>query len=372
MPAPRSSFLAVLTIACLGVSSLVTTARADDAAKPDALKASPENQPAKPAVAAAPSAVEIQQWIKDLDSDLYATRQAAAQMLYETGKAAIPSLAESASGKTLEVTMQSVNVLRRLLQSSDTGTHDSAKDALERVAKGDNAAANAAREALKPAPQPQPAFAPNNIRGNLRIMPGGNLQLLPAGGMQVIRVQANANGNGKSTTEVQENGKKVHIEQDQNGIELKVTENVNGVDKTDTFKAKDADDLKKQSAEAFKLYQKYGQNANGFGAVQIQIQGGQIQLGGGAQAIPGLQLNPQFIPAIPLVPAKPAPTPAEARKQAALQVGEVRKQIAETIDNLKKNGGNGGDAEALKANVQQLEEAVRRLEETQAKLNAGG
>ena len=57
----------------------------------------------------------------------------------------------------------------------------------------------------------------------------------------MIRVQAN--GNGNKSIEVNENGKKTHIEKDQNGIEVKVTETVNGKEKTDTYKAKDEDEL---------------------------------------------------------------------------------------------------------------------------------
>ncbi len=334
-----------IALIALGQASI---AQADD---PLAEKAS--------AAKSQPSAAEIGQWVKDLDSDAFATRQTAAEMLYQAGKPAIAALEQAAGGKSLEVTMQSVNVLRRQLQSADNEAKQAAKDALERLSKSQSPAAAPAKEALAPPPAPpvnqnpralirgfggQPLGGIGNIQiqgGNLQIVPNG----IPAGGLQVFRIQANLGGNGNRTTDVNENGKKIHIQDDQNGIEIKVTENVNGKDKTDTFKAKDADELKKKSPEAHKLYEKY---MNGPGGGNIQIQA--LPLPGGFQ------------------PIAPQPQNTDAAKAAAQQIAEAQKRIAEAADNLRKNAGGAPNGDDLKRALDQLDEARKELEGARGKL----
>ena len=170
----------------------------------------------------------------------------------------------------------------------------------------------------------------------------------------MFRIQANANG-GNRSIDVDDNGKKVHIQEDQNGIEVRVTEKVNGQDKTDTFKAKDAAELKQKFPDAHKLYEKYGQN--GVGDIQIQ-----------AQAI-GV---PNFGPAIPAIPIAPNAVPHRGarraiEKEAADQIDEARKLIAEATDNLKKNAPSArkrlaaeGDRKARRGRAK-LDEAHRKL-----------
>jgi hypothetical protein len=303
-----------------------------------------------------PSAAEIWQWIKDLDSDAFATRQTAAEMLYQAGKPVIAALEQAAGGKSLEVTMQSVNVLRRQLQSADNETKQAAKDALERLSKSQSPAAAPAKEALAPPPAPPVNQNPLALIrgfggpgfGNLQIQ-GGNIQIvpngIPAGGLQVFRIQANLGGNGNRTTDVNENGKKIHIQDDQNGIEIKVSENVNGKDKTETFKAKDADELKKKSPEAHKLYEKY-MNGPGVGNIQIQA----LPLPGGFQ------------------PIAPQPQNTDAAKAAAQQIAEAQKRIAEAADNLRKNAGGAPNGDDLKRALDQLDEARKELEGARGKL----
>ncbi len=253
-------------------------------------------------------------------------------------------------------------------------TRDAAKAALEGIAKGTNVtAADLAKEALVPpatqAPgaNPQPGIQKfgGNIQlgggiriigpaagGNIQILPGGNLQPVPGGAIQVFRIQANAN-NGNRNIDVNDNGKKVHIHEDQNGLEVRVTEKVNGQDKIDTFKAKDAAELKQKSPEASKLYEKYGQN--GVGAIQIQ-----------AQAIGVPNFGPA-IPAIPLIPAAPIQAAGGVGdKEAGKQIDEARKLIAEATDGLKKSAPQGN--ESLQKAIDKLDEATRKLDDAHQKL----
>jgi hypothetical protein len=338
------SGIVVAVLAALGGHSTCRAGDAPRAEKKDVAKSQP-------------SPAEIGQWIKDLDSDTFATRQTAAEMLYQTGKPAIAAVADAALGKSLEVTMQSVNVLRRLMQSADKETQEAAKDALERLSKTETSAAAPAKEALAPPPAANRAgnlrpFGIGNIQGNIRIFGGGNIQ---AGGMQVFRIQANGINQNRSV-DVDENGKRTHITEDQNGIEVKVTEKVEGKDKTDTFKAKDADELKKKFPEAHKLYEKY---VNGPGVGNIQIQAG--------QAIP-IQIG--VAPAFGL-PAPNAVQPNTVQKQASQQIAEAQKRIAEATENLRKNAGATPNGDDLKRALDQLEEARKELEGARGKLGGG-
>jgi hypothetical protein len=361
--------IALRSMALLAVLAIASRGRAED----------PAAEPTKAdAVKTPASADDVRRWTKDLDSDIFVTRQEAARKLFEAGKEAIAPLAEASSGKSLEVITAAVDILHRLSQSDEPSTRDAAKAALEKISAGTNAtAADLAKEALAPPPAANPQPGVQNLGGNIQlggririigpgaggniqILPGGNLQLVPGGGIQVFRIQANAN-NGNQTIDVDDNGKKVHIQEDQNGLEVRVTEKVNGQDKTDTFKAKDAAELKQKFPEANKLYEKYGQN--GAGALQIR-----------AQAI-----APIFAPIIPAIPAAPNAVPLPAGpgagdKEAADQIDEARKLIAEATDGLKKNVADAPGNAAPQANdslrkaIKELDEAGQKLDEAHRKL----
>ncbi len=352
----------------------------------------------------------IGQWIKDLDSDLFATRQAAAQKLKDAGLPAVGPVAEAASGSTLEVTAQSIEILRHLSKSDQTPTREAAKAALEKLAKGDNSAASQAREALAPppAPAPQPRVSAPDARRLRRRRNSDRhrrqIQAVPGGGGQVFRIQQRV-ANGASTTEVDANGKKIKIEKDANGgIEMRVTEKVNGQDKTDTYKAKDADELKKKSPEAYKLYEKYGQTRAVIGNLQIQgiaIPMGQIQLipapGGQIQGIavpipqaPAIPLPAVPKPDVPAAPAKPNPASStrqkaiddaqqkatddaqqkaagDARNNAASELARARRLIAAASDQLQHTA-QPADAEAAKKALDDLQAALGKLDEAQQNL----
>jgi hypothetical protein len=85
----------------------------------------------------------------------------------------------------------------------------------------------------------------NNVR--LNNMPG-QMQL------QVVR-----NGQFTRDLTINENGRKIQIHEDNNGIKLQVGEGAEAKEYT----AKNADELKEKEPEAFKLYEKYVQNAAG-------------------------------------------------------------------------------------------------------------
>jgi hypothetical protein len=85
---------------------------------------------------AKPSAETIAQWIRDLDSDVFDTRENATVKLVETGLPAIGPvkkvLLESGS---LEVTTRAMHVLRELGLSTELDTQDAARASLEELAR---------------------------------------------------------------------------------------------------------------------------------------------------------------------------------------------------------------------------------------------
>ena len=334
-----------------------------------------EDQPAakevtKPATKTA-SPEDIGQWIKDLDSNSFTARQTASRKLAEAGKDAIDPLGKAATGDSLEVTRQAIDILRHHFQSGEAPLKDAAQAALKKLSESDNkSAASRASEILT---QAATQNTPNNAQagpfgpagvGRIIIGGGGAIQINGNGGFQKIQVQ---NNNGVKTIDVDDNGKKIKIEEDNNGIKVTTTEKVNGQDKTETTEAKDVDELKKKNPEAAKAYEKYGKG-NGIGNIQIQIQ---------AQAVPGgpgipIQIPGGAIPAIPLNPAIPAQlVPIQIGNGAASNQDELKKanesvekalkSLDQALEQLKKN-----PADAAKS----IEEAKQALDEAHAKLEA--
>jgi hypothetical protein len=91
---------------------------------------------APPALQDAPSsAADIEQWIRQLDSNEFVMRKVATQNLIRAGRPAISPLAEVLRGSNLEVTTRAVHALRELALQGDETAELEAREALENVAK---------------------------------------------------------------------------------------------------------------------------------------------------------------------------------------------------------------------------------------------
>jgi hypothetical protein len=77
----------------------------------------------------------IRQWIGQLGSDDYGTREEATVRLTRAGRAAVDAIAVAALQDDLEVACRSVEVLQSLLASNDIPTEDAAADALTKIAE---------------------------------------------------------------------------------------------------------------------------------------------------------------------------------------------------------------------------------------------
>jgi len=212
--------------------------------------------------AAAPSAEEIAALVKQLDSDKFAERQAASDKLSQIGKPAIGAVAEAAAGDSLEATVRAIDILKKMLDSSDKPTQEEAKGAMEKIAKSDRpAAARRAEDALKDFQAKQQQQAP-------RFAPGAIQIAVAAGGARRVSVR---NVNGVKTIEADEGNRKVKIVDDPNqGIKMEVTtKKDNGKESTEKYEAKNAEELKKKHPKAHEIYEKYSKQGGNF---MIQMQ----------------------------------------------------------------------------------------------------
>lgn len=291
-----------------------------------------DTQPAeKAADTSAVTDKQLDQWIRDLDSDSFNARQDATKHLVNAGEAAIPKIVQAAGKGSLEVATRAIGVLKELLKVDPT--EKAARKALEKLTKSDNrSVARRAAEALKPEEKADPN-APQIIGG-----PGGiRIQVQGGGAARVIQIQAQANGNGQKKIEVQEDGKKISIDEDAGGIEMKVTEKVNGKEETKTYKAKDADDLKKKHPEAYKLYEKYANHK-------------------GPQVIRNLPIRP-------IIGGVPQFQRGGANAKARAQLKEAQKQLDSARERLKElaEKSAGDDFKKIQDQLEKLREQLEQV-----------
>ncbi len=111
------------------LSFLVSVIIAACCLPPSTLGAIPALQDAPPSIA------DIEQWVRQLDSNEFVMRKVATQNLIRAGRPAISPLAEVLRGSNLEVTTRAVHALRELALQGDEATEVEAREALENVAK---------------------------------------------------------------------------------------------------------------------------------------------------------------------------------------------------------------------------------------------
>lgn len=255
-----------------------------------------EEKKAEKAASAPASADDIAKWIKQLDADQFADRQAATESLFGAGKAAIPALTEAATSNSLEVTVRSIDVLQRLMESSDNALKQAAKEGLEKIAKSDKSSASRrAKQVLQPQDEQQ---APQPMGG----MNIGRVQI-QIGGANMKRVSTSET-NGVKKIEAEEGDRKVEITKNaDDSIKMVITEKVDGKKTTKKYEAKNPAELKKKAPKAYETYKEYAEDNNPMGGV-LQLQGGGIQLGGlpAMPAMPALPIQPGQLQGIQIGP----------------------------------------------------------------------
>lgn len=319
--------------------------------------------------AAQANADDIAKWIKELDADNFADRQAAGENLFTAGKAAIPALTEAATGESLEVTVRSIDLLQRFAESENQSLKDAAKVGLEKIARSDKASATRrAKQALHPEEDEQQQQQPGGLSvGRLQIQLGGMPGAL--GGANVRSVQM-SNNNGVQEIEAQEGDRKVKISTAADGsIKMEITDKENGKDVTKKFTAKNADELKKKAPKAYETYKEYAEGKNaGMGVLQLAPVGplglgnGMGGAGGGMPALPG------GMPAVPAIPAMPGLPPQLGKIQEAVisdDLGDTLKSWNESLksmsENLSPDTLSPEDKKELKSQIDELKRQLDKL-----------
>ena len=292
--------------------------------------------------------------IKQLASPNFAERQAASQQLSSLGQKAIPKLTAAALGANRETVTRSIDIVSNHLKSANKNLQAAAKAALKEISVVEQGVGpRLAREALAP-PKPRPQPIPGQAAPGIRILPQIQLQIQAGaqGGAQGIKMR---NVNGVKDVEVTENGRKVKIHDDPNqGIKVEIIETKEGKPVSRVFQAKNADELKKKSPEAHKLYEKYAKG----GAGNIQLGNLQIQ---------GNLFPPNQIPRFN-VPGVPQQIPANMQRRVAeFQL----KQIEGMIQSIQKQlRGNGTDAGPAKETLEHLKKALEEIKQAREKMSA--
>lgn len=279
----------------------------------------------------------VDQLVKQLDSQNFLDREKATSKLQELGKSAIPAVKQAATEGTLETQVRAIGILKNLTESDDKPTGEAAKSALDELAKSeDKALARRAKNALTPKPQPQPAV-PARMAPGIRI--AGNVII--QNNAQRINVR---NVNGVKTIEVTEGQREVKIVEDpQNGITVEITEQKNGKKTTEKFQAKDADDLKKKHPKAYEDYKKYSNQGN---AVRIQL--------GRAAALPiGGRIAPGAIP---------QKIQGQRLQMAGRLLKTLQNQIERLADDNTIKDSDNASREALKKDLEEMKKQFTELE----------
>ena len=205
-------------------------------------------------------AAAISKLIKNLESRDFATRESATNELTRLGKAAVPALQAAALGKNRESSGRAFGILRKLFQSEDAEVKAATKKALEQIVEKDAPGISRQAELLLDPPKPP---RQRGVGAQIQV------QVRVGGGGRKVSIRT---VNGVKEIDAEENGQKVHIEDDPKiGIKVKITEkNADGKEETKTYEAKNADDLK--HPDAHKVYEKYSKGG-GINVIQFGIPG---------------------------------------------------------------------------------------------------
>jgi hypothetical protein len=267
--------------------------------------------------ASPPPPPAVRDLVRQLDADEFTQREEASRQLAELGAEAVPDLAKAAQGASLEASARAFAILKKFMTGDNPALQGTAREALNGIAaqrqtaekNKDDALASAAAKAQEILGQSQPKYAgqpgvavpvpgipfegppprillPGRIPGH-RIA-GNRISVRVVDGTREVEAEENQEDGQKRNVKI--------VSDPKSGIRMEVTKTKDGKEVTEKYAAKDAESLKKDHPEAFKIYEQY--NGAG-GAVQIgggriHIHGGRVEIGGGGiRVVPGPRLVPE-------------------------------------------------------------------------------
>lgn len=285
------------------------------------------------ALLAAPNS-DVEELIRNLDSDKFAERRTAAQRLTEKGADVFEELVKAAQSPSAEVQQRCLDILKGHFQNGEQATRDAAREALETLAKTDAQVASRAQQALTPS-TPGAVDPFGNRAAPARVL-AAQLQIQQARApaqakIRLQQIQQMQKGNNVRRRIAFSDGKKsVKIEQNGEKIKVEITEKKDGKNVTQKYEAKSAAELKKNHPDAYKEYQKHmGRNR--------------------ARAVPAAQA----------VPVRPAIRPRQAPGRPARQLQPAQRATQQRI------------IEALKRSEKQLQDKLKKLQDDKQEENPG-
>lgn len=284
--------------------------------------------------------------IKQLGDESFDVRRNARNDLFKMGQSAIPALLAAALDKSNETGYSAVRILARMMKELQGDDAAAAKEALSKLAKGEDAIARQARESLEEAGR-QPQRRVNGMR------PGGGV--FQFGGNGRNRSSQTTIVNGVQNTTVREPGVTVEISRDPNGS-VSVTQTLEGK-KPKTWKAKSLDELKKNHPEGFKVFEEYGRTA----VVRVPDLEGLLAMPPMMDPFQGMDPFERFDRLDPFRRRRPAPKVDKEVKDAQLLIQDMsdllrslkRKSNAPELQRMESK------LDALKRNLDRIQKAAQ-------------
>ncbi|MCC9604887.1 hypothetical protein LOC68_25750 [Blastopirellula sp. JC732] len=344
-----------------------------------AVAAEPENPTAEQSVQTAPTRAldaeqterAIRRAIRQLDSDTFAERREAAEILRDFGAAAIAPLEEACRDGAGERVAQSIEILKSFAASEDHVVRDDAMRALKRIADGENAtAAKLAATVVQsmqtlPGRRQFPEFGP---------IPNAGLDGMAMRGRGRNFSMSTVRNNGREEIKITDDELHVQIERDPNGpIRVEWKE---GDGESQVAKADDLDQLRNEHPEAAELVDKYQARAAG-GPLMGNRFFAPMQVDGLPIPQPMFQMDEHFA----RMRAEHQRMVDEMRAQHEQRMQEMRRlappvapaippsqlgRLRDHAERLQRRVQNGEVDEATRAEVERLQ---RLLEELQTQMN---
>jgi hypothetical protein len=243
----------------------------------------------------------------------------------DPGPGAVPPVAETNATESTPIA-PAVSGLIEKLGDADPAVRETATRKLRDLGKAALPALRQARESDDPEVQSR---VRSLIRKAERRLPPAAPARDGIAHRQNVRVSM---VNGQRTVDVDDNGYKISIRQGVEGIVMEVTGVEDGKPVTETYKAKDADELKKENPEAFALYDKYNNGGPGVG-FRIQMGGGNVQIQGN---VAGGRIDPAAEQKMAEMQLKVMEKMLEQLQNHPNLPPEHRARIAEQVERLQR------------------------------------
>lgn len=245
-----SRFFASLSLALASLPAV--------AAEPEAPSPNPFTPVAAATVDAEQTDRAIRRAIRQLDSDTFAERREAAEVLRDAGAAAIAPLEEACRDGAGERVAQSVDILKSFATSEDREVSAAALKALQNIAAGENA--TAAKLAATAVQSMRTTPGRNSVPGRFDMNDAG----IPGIGMRGLGgnfSMSTVRNNGREEIKINDGTLHVEIEKNPDGpIRIEWKE---GDAEAQVAQANDLDELREKHPEAAQLYDKYEQRMAG-------------------------------------------------------------------------------------------------------------